>query len=193
MSATDAGAWASERLGLHRLTAVDLVTIAGFAAAWRAIHLTQKLFNVVYPLNVALWFIYFALALFALLVIVSKPGTAGLFFITASLINFFLEGETTQWMIIIWMAIIFTELIPLAIWRITGHYCDTPRTAVIGSLLLAACWGPYLVFGGLQFLFQVPVTTAQQIGILGTFLVTAPFAALAGHYLGRRLKPLLGY
>lgn len=181
------------RRGLFEaFTAVDLVTIAAFAAAWRLTHLTQKFLNFAFPLNVALWMVYYAWGLAAVLVLVPKPGTVALYSTLGVLaINLLLEGDPPQWLITIPPAILITELIFLAIYKRTGNYGNTPQTAMLGLTLSAPFWWLAVIYFGLEHVFATPFTMGGRILTFLGFMVAAPVFGYIGNKIGEGVRPLL--
>lgn len=179
---------------LAGFTAVDLVTIAALAACARISHLIQKFINFAFPLNVGLWYIFFAWALATVVVLVPKRGAASLYAgINVLGINILIEGDPPQWLITVPFAIIFMEIIFWVVQKVGGNYCTTPRTAVIGLTLAAPIWWLAMVYFGLHMVFGVPMNAAALGITLGMFVVSAPIVAYFGNKIGRSLKPLLTY
>jgi hypothetical protein len=177
---------------LAGFTAVDLVTIAAFAAAARISHLIQKFFNFAFPLNVAFWYVFFGWALAAVVVLVPKRGTAALYAgLSVLAINILVEGDPPQWLLTVPVAIVVTELIFWAVQRVGGSYCATLKTSLVGLTLAAPVWWLAMVYFGLHMIFGVPMGTAAILVTLGVFIVSAPVVAFAGHKVGKSLQPLL--
>ena len=177
---------------LAGFTAVDLITIAAFAAAARISHLIQKFFNFAFPLNVAFWYVFFGWALAAVVVLVPKRGTAALYAGLGVLaINILVEGDPPQWLLTVPVAIVVTELIFWAVQRVSGSYCATLKTSLIGLTLAAPVWWLAMVYFGLHMIFGVPMGAAALLVTLGVFIVSAPVVALLGHRVGKALQPLL--
>lgn len=182
----------SRKTFLAGFTAVDLVTIAAFAAAARISHLVQKFFNFAFPLNVAFWYVFFGWALAAVVVLVPKRGTAALYAgLSVLAINILVEGAPPQWLLTVPVAIIVTELIFWAVQRISGSYCATLTTSIVGLTLAAPVWWLAMVYFGLHMIFGVPLGLAAILITLATFVVSAPVVAFIGHKAGKALQPLL--
>ena len=85
-------AQASQKV-FQRFTAVDLVTIAVFAALWRAMWYVWNVFAFLFPFNQVLNTFFGVLCTIAAYLIVRKVGTALLLEIAAMLINVLVQGE----------------------------------------------------------------------------------------------------
>jgi hypothetical protein len=179
---------------LAGFTAVDLVTIAALAACARITHLIQKFVNFAFPLNVGLWYIFFAWALATVVVLVPKRGAASLYAgLNIIAINILIEGDPPQWLITVPFAIILMEVVFWVVQKVSGNYCTTPVTAVVGLTIVAPIWWLAMVYFGLHMVFGVPMN-AMALGItLGMFVISAPVVAFLGNKVGRSLKPLLTY
>jgi hypothetical protein len=184
----------SRKRFLAGFTAVDLVTIAALAACARITHLLQKFINFAFPLNVGLWYIFFAWALATVMVLVPKRGAASLYAgLNVLAINILIEGDPPQWLITVPFAVVLTELIFWVVERISGNYCTTPTTAVIGLTIAAPVWWLAMVYFGLHIVFATPMNAAALGITLGMFVISAPIVAFLGNKIGRSLKPLLAY
>jgi len=77
----------------QNFTAVDLVTLAVFAALYRAMWYVWHALNFLFPFNQVLNCFFFVFCGVCCVMIVRKVGAATLFTIAAQLLNLFIQGE----------------------------------------------------------------------------------------------------
>jgi hypothetical protein len=174
---------------LQKFTAIDLVVISLFAVILRyaALPLYKALY-VVFPWNQAVFPLFMAFCMAAMLAIVRKPGTTLLWSIVWMLINFFLQGEDLLYALGGMLPAVITEAV---FWSMKSNGGDM-RSAVIGTMVYTAAfkfWDWY----ALNQIFQVPyeIPIFLLVSAIAVF-VSNNIGAYAGNKLGLRLNKLIG-
>jgi hypothetical protein len=175
-----------------RLTAVDLVTLAVFAALYRACWYFWHALNFVFPFNqlVAVFaMIFFTMAA---VVIIRKPIAPILFAIGAMTINLVIQGELLGATLVY-----FTwGLLPALYLYLREKAGVDPYVSLremgVTSLILAIVWGitnlaiVYPVFFGVAF---TPFSFLLMLMALGAVIGTV--AGVLGSMLGNKIKGLI--
>lgn len=125
-------------------------------------------------------------------VLVPKPGVASLYSVLGVLaINLLLEGDPPQWLITVPPAAILTELIFIAIYKKTGHYGDTPKTAMLALTLAAPIWWLAIIYFGLEIVFGTPFNVTSRVVTFIGFMIAGPVFGYIGNKIGEGVRPLL--
>jgi len=176
----------------QRLTAVDLVTIAVFAALFRAMWYVWNVFAFLFPFNQVLNTFFAVMCTVAALVIVRKVGTATLFQAAAMLINVLLQGE------------VFTvALVGITTGILADVYCyfvlragnDPFRSLLhmfIAGTLTAFVHNFNLWIVMLKFLYKIPMANALVAAVFASGTVCGMIGGVVGFKLGDRIKGLIG-
>jgi hypothetical protein len=176
----------------QRFTAVDLVTIAVFAALYRAMWYVWNIFSFAFPFNQVLNTFFAVLCTIAALVIVRKTGTATLFQIAAMLINVLVQGEVFS--VALWGCTtgLLADLYCYLALRSGGDPFGSLRHMTIAGVLTAFMHNFNLWIVMMTFLYKVglPTQIVATVFILG--MITGTIGGVVGYFLGDRMKGLIG-
>ena len=176
----------------QRFTAVDLVTLAVFAALYRAMWYVWNAFSMIFPFNQVLNVFFYCLCAVAAMVIVRKVGAATLFIIAATLINVLLQGES----LLVAVVGSFTAILgDIYAWIVIAGGSDpfsSRRHMFIAGILLAigvniALWPIMLVL-----IFKVPMPTGTLVAVFVAASICGIIGGWLGFGLGDKIKGLLG-
>lgn len=174
---------------LQRFTAIDLVVISLFAVILRYAALpVYKAFYVVFPWNQALFPLFMAFCMAAMLAIVPKPGTTLLWTVVWMLINFFLQGEDLLYALGGMLPAVITEGV---FWSMKS-YGGELRSALIGTMVYTAAfkiWDWYALNQIFQIPYEIPIFLL--VSAIAVF-VTNNIGAYVGNVTGLRLNKLIG-
>ena len=176
----------------QRFTAIDLVTLAVFAALYRACWYLWNALSFAFPFNQILNTLFYCLCGVAALMFVRKVGAATLFLIAGALINIFIQGES--------MAIAAVSLglgiladVYILVFRAMGKDVFKSRTqmfiiaAILSFVHSFALW--IILF---KMVFMVPLPDAIFYSVLGAGVVAGFVGGVLGYFLGNKLKGLVG-
>jgi len=176
----------------QRFTAVDLVTIAVFAALYRAMWYVWNIFSFAFPFNQVINTFFGVLCTVAALVIVRKVGTATMFQIAAMLINVLVQGEVFS--VALWGCTtgLLADLYCYLVLRGGGDPFGALRHMSIAGALTAFMFNFNLWIVMMTFLYKVsmPTQIVVTVFILGT--ITGIIGGVVGYFLGDRIKGLIG-
>ena len=176
----------------QRFTAVDLVTIAVFAALHRAMWYVWNIFAFLFPFNQVLNTFFAVLCTVAALVIVRKVGTATLFQIAGMLINVFIQGE------------VFTvALVGASTGILADAYCyfvlaagRDPfrflRDMFIAGALVALLHNFNMWIIMLKLIYKIPMENSIVVAVFAAGTVGGMIGGVVGFFLGDRIKGLIG-
>jgi hypothetical protein len=176
----------------QRFTAVDLVTIAVFAALHRAMWYVWNVFAFLFPFNQVLNTFFAVLCTVAALVIVRKVGTATLLQIAGMLINVLIQGE------------VFTvALVGASTGILADAYCyfvlaagNDPfrslRDMFIAGALTALLHNFNMWIIMLKLLYKIPMENSIVIAVFAVGTVGGMIGGVVGFFLGDRIKGLIG-
>jgi hypothetical protein len=186
-------AGAEKKLKLfQRFTAVDLVTLAVFAALYRACWYLWNALSFAFPFNQILNTLFYCLCGIAALMFVRKVGAASLYLIAAALINIFLQGESLAIAAVTLMLGVVADIYVL-IFRSMGKDVFKSRThmfiiaAILSFIHSFTLW--VILF---KMVFMVPLDDAIFYSVLASGLVAGFVGGVLGYYLGNKLKGLIG-
>lgn len=174
---------------LQKFTAVDLIVIAVFALLLRFVLLyIYKALYVVFPWNQALFPLFMAFCMVAMLTLVPKPGATLLWTIVWQLINLFLQGEDLLYVL---GSIPIPIIAEVVFWLMKGTGDDL-RSALVGTMVYTAGWKIF-DWIALNFIFLIPyeLPIALVVAAIAVF-ITNNIGAYAGLRLGKQLKKLMG-
>ncbi len=176
----------------QRFTAVDLVTIAVFAALYRAMWYVWNIFSFAFPFNQVINTFFGVLCTVAALVIVRKVGTATMFQIAAMLINVLVQGEVFS--VALWGCTtgLLADIYCYLVLRSGTDPFISLRHMVIAGALTAFMFNFNLWIVMMTFLYKVsmPTQIIVTVFILGT--ITGIIGGVVGFFLGDRIKGLIG-
>jgi len=176
----------------QRFTAVDLVTVAVFAALYRAMWYVWNVFAFLFPFNQVLNTFFAVMCTIAALVIVRKTGTATLFNIAAMLINVLLQGE------------VFTvAVVGISTGLLADAYCyfvlstgrdpfTSLRDLFIAGALTAFLHNFNLWIIMLKFLYKIPMENSTLIAVFAAGTICGMIGGVVGFGLGDKIKGLIG-
>jgi len=175
----------------QQFTAVDLVTLAVFAAMYRALWYGWHALNFLFPFNQVLNDFFMVLLGITAVMVVRKFGAATLFVIAGQLINLFIQGEmpVVALMFVLW-GVIADVYFYFRI-KSNANPFNNLRDVLIAGFLMALMWSitnwgiafPFL------FLIELPVMTYLIVGIATT--VSGFIGGWLGYGLGNKLKGLI--
>jgi hypothetical protein len=177
---------------LKRFTAVDLVTIAVFAAIWRGLWYLWNAFSFLFPFNQVLNTFFYGICAVAAMVIVRKVGTATLFTIAALLINVLLQGESLAIAAIAMFTGIFGDVYA---WIVLAGGQDpfvSRRQMFIVGILLSLGMNIALWVLMLKLIYKIPMPNGTLIAAFVSCTITGIIGGWLGFKLGDRVKGLLG-
>jgi hypothetical protein len=176
----------------QRFTAVDLVTVAVFAALHRAMWYVWNIFAFLFPFNQVLNTFFAVLCVVAALVIVRKVGTATLVQIAAMLINVLVQGE------------VFTvALVGASTGILADAYCyfvlvagrdpfRSLRDMFIAGALTALSHNFIMWIIMLKLLYKIPMENSIVVAVFAAGTVGGMIGGVVGFGLGDRIKGLIG-
>jgi hypothetical protein len=175
----------------QRFTAVDLITLAVFAAMYRALWYGWHALNFLFPFNQVLNDFFMVLLGITAVMIVRKLGAATLFTIAGQLINLFIQGEmpVVALMFVLWGVI--ADLYFYFRIKSGANPFNNLRDILIAGFLMALMWSitnwgvafPFL------FLIALPISTYLIVGIATT--ISGFIGGWIGYSLGGKLKGLI--
>jgi ABC-type thiamin/hydroxymethylpyrimidine transport system permease subunit len=176
----------------QRFTAVDLVTIAVFAALWRAMWYVWNVFAFLFPFNQVLNTFFGVLCTVAAYLIVRKVGTALLLQIAAMLINVLVQGEVFSVALVGVITGILPDLYCYIVLRTGRDPFVSLRDMFIAGLLTALSHNFLLWIIMLKFLYKVPMADSLVAAVFAAGTVGGLIGGVAGYGLGDRIKGLIG-
>lgn len=176
----------------QRFTAVDLVTIAVFAALWRAMWYVWNVFAFLFPFNQVLNTFFGVLCTVAALVIVRKVGTATLLMIATMLINLLLQGEVFTVALVGTSTGILADLYCYFVLAAGRDPFRSLRDMFIAGVLTALLHNVNLWIIMLKFLYKVPMENSLVAAVFAAGTVGGAIGGVAGFGLGDRIKGLIG-
>ena len=176
----------------RRFTAVDLVTLAVFAALYRALWYVWHAFNFLFPFNQVINAFFFTLAITAGMVVVRKVGAGTMLVIASQAINLFMQGEALPaailyltWGILGDIYVYFrlkSGADPFSSFRdvsIAGFLDSTVNS--VGDWLLA-----------FPFIFLAPIAPSVLVILVPVHIAFGVLGGMTGYWLGNRIKGLIG-
>jgi len=175
-----------------RFTAVDLVTLAVFAALYRALWYFWSAIGFLFPFNQVLSTLFYVLCGVAGVVIVRKVGAFTMFAIAAQLINLFLQGEMMVVAAIMACFALAGDAYLYFRVRAGADPFSSLRDMLIAGTLVGFVWAT--VNWGYIFpvLFLTELTPALYWSAWAACCVGGFVGAYLGFLLGNRLKGLIG-
>lgn len=179
------------KMGFRPFNAVDLVTLAVFAALYRALWYVWHALGFLFPFNQILSDLFYCLCGIAAIVIVRKFGAATLFAVAAQIINLFLQGE----MLVVALLLATPGLLADAYiyFRLKAGKDPFASLAdmVISGLLIGGWWSliNWAFIFPVLFLTELPAGTTVIVAILCA--VGGLVGAWIGYILGDRIKGLV--
>lgn len=172
--------------------AIDLVTIAVFAALYRAGWYVWQIFGFLFPFNIVIATFIATLAAVTAAVIVRKVGVFTLYAIASALINFFFQGEALPATIIyLFLGVLSDGYLYMRVKAGEDPFSSFRDMSIAGmlfSLLWSATnWG--IVFP-IIFLMEFPL--GVHIAVAVACFVGGIIGGMLGYLLGDRLKGLIG-
>ncbi|NQT48509.1 MAG: hypothetical protein HQ578_05995 [Chloroflexi bacterium] len=183
---------ASKRKIMQGFSAVDLVTLAAFAAMYRALWYVWQAFSFLFPFNLVLNTLFFCLTAVAAGTIVRKFGALTLFNVAAQAINFFIQGESVVGTVACLTWSILAEIYIYVQLRAGADPFSSFRHMFIAGTLLSAVW----IISMWAFLFPVIFQIDMAVGLAIAGAVTGFIGGMVGGALGfglgDRIKGLIG-
>jgi hypothetical protein len=176
----------------QRFTAIDLVTLAVFAALYRACWYLWNALSFAFPFNQILNTLFYCLCGIAALMFVRKVGAASLFLIAAALINIFIQGESLAIAAVTLMLGVVADIYIL-VFRAMGKDVFKSRThmfiiaAILSFIHSFTLW--VILF---KMVFMVPLADSIFYSVLAAGLVAGFVGGVLGYFLGNKLKGLVG-
>jgi len=173
-------------------TAVDLVTIAVFAAIYRALWYVWHALAFIFPFNQVINTFFLCLAAVTAAVIVRKSLAMFLYAVAYGIINILLQGELLVTAAID-LSVSFLPVIYLASRVAAGDDPFVkPREMFIAGLLMALTrtFINWLLF--FPVFYQVNVGTQMTIVMLIVSTIGGALGGAVGYALGNRIKGLIG-
>lgn len=183
---------ASKPKVFQRFTAVDLVTLAVFAALYRAFWYVWNALSFAFPFNQILNTFFYCLCAVAALIIVRKVGSATMFLIAACLINIFIQGEALS-VAVVSLGLGILADVYILIRRIGGKDSFTSRTQmfiIAGILSFAHSFALWIIM--FKLVFMVPLPDAIFYSVLAGGFVGGVVGGILGYFLGEKIKGLIG-
>jgi hypothetical protein len=176
----------------QRFTAIDLVTLAVFAAIYRAMWYLWNAFGFLFPFNQVLNVFFYGICAVAAMVIVRKVGAATLFIVAATLINVLLQGESLA------VAAIgaFTAVLgDIYAWIVLASGQDpftSRRHMFIAGILLSVGINIALWLIMIKLVYKIPMDNGILAAAFASCTVGGIIGGWLGFGLGDRVKGLLG-
>lgn len=177
---------------LQAFSAVDLVTIAVFAALHRALWYVWHALGMFYPYSQVINTFFLCLCVLAALVIVRKPWTVTLFIAANQLINLFLQGEPLVGVVLY----ICTFGILADLWLIIRSrqgrkpYDSTGDLMIAGTLLVVVFY--FITYTiGITYIYMISFTPAVFWTLAAVLIGGGIVGSYCGILLGRRLSGLI--
>ena len=185
------GAIDSQPKLFRRFNAIDLVTIAVFAALVRAGWYIWQIFGFAFPFNVVIAAFFYGVGAIASAVIVRKAGAFSLFTIAASLINFFFQGEALVASILyLFLGVLADAYVYLRLKAGDDPFSNLRDMTIAGTLFSllwsGSNWG--YVF---PIIFMIELNTGVHIGVAVACFAGGIVGGILGYLLGDRLKGLI--
>jgi len=182
-----------DRTGIFQaFNAVDLVTVAVFAALYRALWYVWHALSFLFPFNQILNPLFFCMVAVAAMVIVRKPWTATLVVVASMAINLFMQGEALVAAVIYLTWAIPTDLYFISRLRAGASPFDSTRDLMIGGSLLSVMWTlvAWVIVNPLIFFITFRATMLIITSVV--LVIGGVVGAALGMGLGRRMQGLLG-
>ena len=178
--------------GIFRsFTAVDLVTLAVFAALYRALWYVWHALGFLFPFNLALNGFFFVLTAVAAIVIVRKVGAGTVYVIATQLINLFLQGELLAAAAIYLTWALLADLFLYFRVRAGADPYSRFSDMVIASVLLSLVWTIVTIGITVPFMFMIELPTSVFISLNVVSFVVGIVGGIIGYGLGDRLQKVL--
>ncbi|OGV95907.1 hypothetical protein A2W24_01070 [Microgenomates group bacterium RBG_16_45_19] len=171
--------------------AVDLVTVAVFAALYRAAWYVWQIFGFLFPFNIVLATFFATLAAVAAAVIVRKVGVFTLYAIAAALINFFFQGEALVASIIYLFLGVFSDAYLYMQIKAGKDPFTSFRDMAIAGGIFAFLWSAVNWGYVFPILFQMEFSIGMLFAVAVSCFVGGVIGGLIGYKLGDRLKGLI--
>jgi len=171
--------------------AVDLVTLAVFAALYRAAWYIWQIFGFLFPFNIVIATFFATLAAVTAAVIVRKVGVFTLYSIAAALINFFFQGEALVATIIYLFLGVLSDAYLYTRFKAGEDPFSSFRDMTIAGTLFAFLWSAANWGFVFPVLFMMEFTPFVHIAVAVVCFVGGIVGGILGYRLGDRLKGLI--
>lgn len=171
--------------------AIDLVTVAVFAALYRAAWYIWQIFGFLFPFNIVIATFFATLAAVTAAVIVRKVGVFSMYSIAAALINFFFQGEALVASIIyLFLGVLSDGYLYMQLKRGNDPFSSFRDMTIAGTLFSflwsGTNWG--IVF---PIIFMMEFSPGVHISVAAACFVGGIIGGILGYGLGDRLKGLI--
>jgi hypothetical protein len=171
--------------------AIDLVTVAVFAALYRAAWYIWQIFGFLFPFNIVIATFFATLAAVTAAVIVRKFGVFTMYSIAAALINFFFQGEALVASIIyLFLGVLSDGYLYMQLKGGNDPFSSFRDMTIAGTLFSflwsSTNWG--IVF---PIIFMMEFSPGVHISVFAACFVGGIIGGILGYGLGDRLKGLI--
>ena len=175
-----------------RFTAVDLVTLAVFAALYRALWYVWHAISFLFPFNQVASTFFYVFCGVAAVVIVRKLGAFTLFAIAAQLINLFLQGEMLAVAAIMACFALAGDLYLYFRLSAGADPFSSLRDLVIAGTIVGIVWSAVNWGYIFPIMFMTELTPALYWSAGIACAVGGAVGSWLGFLMGNRLKGLIG-
>jgi hypothetical protein len=177
---------------LQRFTAVDLVTLAVFAAIYRAMWYVWQAIAFLWPFNLILNTLLFCLIAVAGATVVRKFGALFMFNVAAQAINFFVQGASVIEVVACLTWALAAEAYIYARLRSGADPFSNFRDMFIAGTLLSLLWIVSMWYVLFPFVFLVELSLVLTIAASVAGFIGGMAGGAIGFGLGDRIKGLIG-
>lgn len=171
--------------------AVDLVTVAVFAALYRATWYIWQMVSFLFPFSIVLATFFATLGVVAAAMIVRKVGVFTLFAIAAAMINFFFQGEALVASVIyLFLGVLSDAFLYMRIKSGADPFSSFRDMAIAGGIF-AFVWAGVNWGYVFPILFQMEFSIGTLFAVGVSCFVGGIIGGLLGYGLGNRLKGLI--
>lgn len=182
----------AEQQTWKRFTAVDLVTLAVFAALYRALWYFWHALGFLWPFNQVFSSGFYVLCGVAAVLIVRKVGAMSLYAVASQIINIFLQGEIFASAVIMAAAGVFADV--YYYFRVRGGadpFTTFKDQFIAGGILMAVWWSVLNWYYVFPVMYAVDLPTMTVLAAAIACIAGGMLGAWAGYALGGRLKGLV--
>lgn len=173
-------------------SAVDLVTVAVFAALHRALWYVWHALGMFYPYSQVINTFFLGLCVLAAVVIVRKPWTITLFIIANQMINLFLQGEPLVGVLLYICTFgILADIYLVIRLRQNKNPYDSTKDLLIAGTLLAVVFYFVTYTIGITYIYMISFTPVVFWTLAVELIAGGVLGAWLGILLGRRLSGLI--
>ena len=176
----------------RRFTAVDLVTLAVFAALYRALWYVWHAFNFIFPFNQVLNAFFSILAITAGMVIVRKLGAGTMLVIAAQAINLFMQGEALPAALVYLSWAILGDIYVYFRLKAGADPFSSFKDMTIASVLNSIIRSSSDWFIAFPLIFLTPVAPSILLILVPAHMLAGVLGGMTGFWLGNRIKGLIG-